>query len=120
MRIKGLTITELHRALDRVNKEQGYQLIFNRYPEKKGNFYNFTIRSKKSGIAGSRTGFTGRKLISASWHAHGYFFDEVLKMNNEAIIWSGKNKITSESGNWIDWNIGSLMYPMSYSETSIL
>ena len=120
MRVKGISENQLNTCLNKVNKEQGYELIYNREPEKKGNFLHFTIKSKKSGISGARYSASGRKLINASWHAHGYLFDAILELNPNSIIYSGTNKITFENGNWQDWNCGSMFEPCYMSETSIL
>lgn len=120
MKVKGITVNELSEALKTVNKAKGYKLIFNRFPDKTGNFLNFTIKSEKSGISGARISWSGRNMTSASWHAHGFLFDEILKINKEAIIHTGTQKITIDGGNWIDSNIGSNYQPCMYSETSIL
>lgn len=106
-------------ALENVNKEHGYKLTFNR-DEVKGDRFFFTIRSEKSGIPGARTSWSGRNMVSASWHAHGYLFDEIFKLEPDAVIWSGSQKITKDFGNWVDRNIGSRVDPCMYSETSIL
>ena len=52
----------------------------------------------------------------------GHFFEEVFKIAPEAEILSGsqhyirKMAITKDSGNWEDWNAGSMMYPAYMSE----
>ncbi len=104
-------------ALDRVNKEHGYNLEFKRF-EIKGKYVHFTIKSR-SGIAGARTSATGRNLAAASWHAHGYLFEEILKIEPEAVIYSLDRKIDIDGGNWEDMNVGSMMQPCMMSETSI-
>lgn len=118
MRTNASNITVIT-ALERVNQQHGYKLEFNRF-EKRGNWIHFTIQSEKSGIPGARTSHSGRNLVSASWHAHGYLFDEIFKIEPDAVIWSAGEKITREHGNWQDKNIGSIMQPCYYSETSIL
>jgi hypothetical protein len=105
-------------ALNNVNKAHNYQLSFNRF-EKKGKYYFFTIKSP-SKVSGARTSYSGRNLAKASWHAHGFIFDEIFKIEPEAIVYSGLSKITIEYGNWVDIQIGFRMNPMMYSETSIL
>lgn len=106
------------KALDNVNKEHGYKITFNRN-DQSGKWFNFTIKSEKSGIPGSRTSHSGRRLISASWHAHGYLFDAILAIDKKAIIKSLDKTIDINGGNWQDMNIGSMMCPMHMSETSI-
>jgi hypothetical protein len=121
MKVKGILIDQLTSCIENVNSKHGYKLIYNRYPERKGNYLHFTIRSEKSGIPGARTSHSGRNMVSASWHAHGYLFDEILNLNEDAIIKVGNNHtIDQNGGNWIDRNIGSLMNPVKFSQTSIL
>lgn len=105
-------------AIETVNKEQGYQIEFNRN-DQSGKWFNFTLKSK-SGIPGARTSHSGRNLACASWHAHGYVFDEIFKLDPNAVIVSVGEKITKDFGNWQDRNIGSMMNPCYFSETSIL
>ena len=120
MKVKNITTNQLKTALNMVNIKHGYKLIFNRFPEKKGNFLHFTIKSEESGISGARTSHSGRNLISASWHAHGYLFEEILAIEPTAIIKSLDKTIDINGGNWQDSNIGSQMRPMLFSDTSIL
>jgi hypothetical protein len=77
----------------------------------------FRLRVKDSRKKGARRGHTGRRLINACWHVHGEFFDALFKINPNATIQAaGTGIITNNSGNWIDRNIGSMMYPLYYSE----
>ena len=105
-------------AISAVNEKYGYQLELNR-DEYKGKWFHFTIKSK-SGIPGSRTSYSGRKLAAASWHAHGYLFATILDIEPDAVIVSLGKTINAEGGNWQDWNCGSMMEPIFMSETSIL
>ena len=109
---------EVLQAIDTVNKEHGYKIYLNR-DEQKGKWFHFTIKSP-SKVPGARISVTGRNLACASWHAHGYLFDEIFKLNESAVIWSGGEKITIEGGNWQDRNVGSYVHPVYFSETSIL
>jgi hypothetical protein len=119
MKVKNITENQLRNALNEVNKEQGSKLIFNREPEKIGNFIFFTIKSEKSGIVGSRVSHSGRKLTSASWHSHGFLFDKLLDINEEAIIKTATSTIDKNGGNWTDFNCGSMFEPVLMSSTSI-
>lgn len=124
MQIKNVSLSQLNAALRAVNRSHGYQLIWNRAPEAlnaKGTRFACTIRSKVSGIKGSRTSSTGRKLVSASWHAHGFFFESILAYAPNAVIRIGRNsgKVDQHGGNWRDFNIGSQMSPCMASSTSI-
>jgi hypothetical protein len=119
MKVKGLTTQQLQDAINTINKENDYKIIFNRYPEQKGNWLHFTIRSEFSKIPGARTAVSGRNLVSASWHAHGYLFDEIFEINKDAIVWSNGQKITSDSGNWQDKCL-SHWHGTMFSDLSIL
>lgn len=113
------TETQLRKALQTVNKQRGYKLRFNRF-DRKGKYVNFTIETD-SKIPGARKSHSGRNLPKASWHAHGFLFEEILKLNKESVIISkGTKKITINGGNWEDSNIGSMFKPCYFSETSIL
>jgi hypothetical protein len=104
-------------AIERVNLEHGYKIELNR-ADQKGKHFHFTIKSK-SGIPGARLSATGRNLAAASWHAHGYVMEEIFKIEPEAVIYSMGNRI--EPGfSWEDRNIGSILNPVNYSQTSIL
>ena len=120
MKVKGLTVHQLNEALRNVNKEYGYDLIWNREPEWQGNFLVFTIRSRTSKIPGAKTSWSGRASISASWHSHGYLFDAIFEICPDAIIKSLTKTITIDGGNWQDYNVGSMMQPQYASEQSIL
>lgn len=119
------TREELERALEIVNKKYGGNIIFNRMPEKRGSRTAFTIKVKSSKGPGHRRGFIhngeeGKRLASACWHAHGDLFDAIFKVNPEAVVIvggpNGKSKITASRGNWQDRNIGSMVYPIYFSE----
>ncbi len=119
MKVKGISKEELTECIENVNYKYGYKIIYNREPEKIGNYLNFTIRSEKSGIPGSRFSWSGRRTVSASWHAHGHLFDMILERCPDAIIWATRKKITKDGGNWQDWRCGSRLHPVMMSETSI-
>lgn len=58
---------------------------------------------------------------SACWHVHGDFFDILLDLNAKIVISAGAKKIYKNEygqtvGNWEDWNIGSVVHPIYYSE----
>jgi hypothetical protein len=105
-------------AIENVNKEKGYSIRLNR-ADYKGKWFNFTIDSP-SKIPGARISTMGRNLAKASYHAHGYLFDKIFKLDPNAVIYSLGKKITIENGNWEDTQIGNIYNPMYFSETSIL
>lgn len=122
MRTTNITADQITEALATVNKEHGYELTFNREPERKGKWLHFTIKSARSGIPGSRYSHSGRKLVSASWHAHGYLFEEMIRISPACIIKTGLHgsiTVDAGGGNWQDANVGSLFAPAMLSELSI-
>jgi hypothetical protein len=112
----------LDKALEIINKKYEGNVIYNRLPERKGNFYHFTLRVKSSHNLGHRIGFhptsTGknRRLVSACWHVHGDYFEAIFSIEPSAIIDVSTHRITKSFGNWQDRNIGSMMIPMYFSE----
>ncbi len=139
MRATHTTREALEKALAAVNKRYAGNIIFNRLDSASGTgtSFNFTLRCKDSKALGHRRGFPTfqgsgkapggtkrRRLPSACWHVHGYFFDALLAETPEAVIVTSgslanplpENKITIESGNWQDWDIGSQMNPYMMSE----
>jgi hypothetical protein len=106
-------------AINRVNEAKGYRIRLETDKQDR-KWYHFTIRSAESGIPGSRYSYSGRRLTAASWHAHGFIFDEIFKIEPDAVIKSLKKEITKDYGNWEDIKIGSMVCPMYMSETSIL
>jgi len=81
-----------------------------------------TLRVKDSHGKGAKLSYpnpsTGRQrhLINACWHVHGYFFEALLEINENIVIKTAGRTVDKNGGNWHDWNIGSMMYPMYYSE----
>lgn len=110
---------ELTKALEIINQKYNNNVIFNREPENiSSNSVRFTLKVKNSSEIGARRGFIprGRKMTSACWHVHGDFFEALLSINPKAVIKAGPKTIDINGGNWQDWNIGSIMQPMYYSE----
>ncbi len=110
----------MNRALAIVNQKYNGNIEFNRFSHE-GNGFRFTLRVINSRLPGARLGFTGKHLINACWHVHGNFFDALLNIYGHAKIKTAKRTIekTAEGqiiGNWEDWNIGSIMEPLYYSE----
>lgn len=121
--------SELRKALTAVNKIYKRNVEYNRAPEPRGKNLMFTLKVKDSSKPGHRLGFSNsftgkqRRMASACWHIHGDFFEALLKINPDAIIKTGagnKNQIYSKNGevfgNWEDSDIGSMAYPMFFSE----
>jgi len=120
MKIYNITIEQLNKALETINKKYDNNIIWNQSPEainNKGTAYRFTIRVKDSKKSGARRGQTGRRMINACWHVHGDLFDTIFEIAPQAKIRSGNELIiTIDNGNWQDRNIGSMMRPLYHSE----
>lgn len=115
MRTNG-TLKQLEQALMEVNKKYEGNIIWKREPERKGKELHFTLRVKNSRGPGAKISINGRHLISACWHVHGNFFDELLEQDPTIYIKAMRRKITSNEGNWVDWKEGSLYNPIYASE----
>ena len=116
MKARNCTIKDLEKALVMVNKKYHKNVCFKNI-EQSGRMVTFTLRVNNSRDKGARISHSGRHIPAACWHVHGDFFESLFKIKPEAVIVSqGNKKITKDSGNWQDWNIGSIIYPMFYSE----
>lgn len=111
---------QVEMAIDAVNEKYGYKLQMRNDKQISKNRFQFTLRSEKSGIPGSCYTHSGRRTVNASWFAHGYFFEELFKIDPDVVVWSRNNMITVDRGNWEDYNVGSIFSPVYASEQSIL
>jgi hypothetical protein len=115
------TIQELNQALAEVNKRFDGNIKFKNI-EQKGKKVNFTLTVISSFAPGHRLGCSltskgnQKKIAAACWHVHGYFFEELFKINPNAIVKTGDKTIDQNQGNWQDWNIGSISRPLNYSD----
>lgn len=121
MKAKNATIGDLENALQVVNQKYQGNIRFKRL-EQNGRGVNFTLTVNSSREPGHRLGFYGingkqKRVSAACWHAHGDFFDALFTIAPDAVVRSqGDKVITKHQGNWQDWNIGSQMQPMYFSE----
>jgi hypothetical protein len=123
MKIKNVTQNQLEMALKKINKEKYEEnVIWNRF-DPNGRGFNVTLRVKSSKSKGHSLGYyfppsghKARRLVSACWHVHGYFFEALLEVEPNVVIISRGNRIDKNGGNWEDWNAGSIMYPQYMSE----
>ena len=121
MIFKNVTESEMHQALELINKKYNNNIRFKSGPSRKGRSLTatLTVNSTQDGARGYRRGHAGRKIAAACWHVHGDFFDALIDINPDAIIvtgLTGKKIINKDGGNWQDENIGSQVNPMYYSE----
>ena len=123
MLIKGATEEQIHEALAKANQEFDSNLEFNNFEyigHTRGGMqkHRVTLRVIDSRGKGARLGFpnytTGRQrhLVSACWHVHGTFFDALPEGTT---IQTGQHTI-EPGDSWNDWDIGSMIRPMYYSE----
>ena len=130
MKIYNVSKQIIEIAMREVNKKYNNNIIFNPLHElrplnKKGTAFSFTIRCLSSKNKGHRTcrryDFSGevheRKHISACWHVHGDLFDTIFDLSPNAKIYTGGFCYRSKSDNWQDKNIGSMMFPVYFSES---
>ena len=115
MQVKA-TEQEIKQALELVNKDFDNNLTFNNFESLSETRFRVTLRVRDSHKKGSKLSYSGRHLISACWHAHGYFFEALLSLNPKAIIKTALATITNENGNWQDRNLGSIFEPRYFSE----
>jgi hypothetical protein len=124
---KNVSQTDLMNALLIVsNRLYDGNVIFKNLA-KIGNRYSFTLRVKDSKKPGhrlhiNRFGGKNRRTPAACWHVHGDFFEALFSINPNAEIQSsgpnGKMVITKHNhNNWTDWNVGSQVFPVFYSES---
>ena len=114
---KNCTIRDLEAALKLTNDKYDNNITWNNGPYYTTNTaIRFTLKCKSSKGPGSKRGFNWRHLISACWHVHGDFFDNLFKINKNTIIISLNKPITKEQGNWEDFNTGSICNPRYASE----
>ena len=115
MVIKNTTQVEMHEALKALNIKYDNNIIFE-YIKPIGRRQQFRLRVKDSNNKGARRGTTGRRMINACWHTHGHYYEELFKVQPDAIIKAAQFTIDKDQGNWQDWNAGSRIDPQYMSE----
>ena len=115
---KHVTTDEMFKALRALNGKYQDNVRFRDQPVWQKGGYNFRLTVVAKDGAGTRLAPSGwRKVGGACWHVHGHFFEELFKVNPEAVVISGGTlKITKDYGNWEDRNIGSQACPRYFSE----
>jgi hypothetical protein len=126
---RNCSIKDLEQALKDTNVSYDNNVTWNRKPEKVGTGFRFTLRVKDSKKPGHRLAqSSGNRMVSACWHVHGDFFDNLLSENPAAVVLTGakghriyadgvdKNGDPEVIGNWKDYQIGSMANPLMFSE----
>lgn len=124
MKYRNCTREDLWAALDKVNERYNNNITFNRIDNA-----NFTLKVHDYTGPGHRVHIRYENVFSndpqecrrrssyACWHVHGHFFDALFEIAPDAVVYSLNEKITKDKGNWVDRNIGSMMYPVYFSES---
>lgn len=104
---------DIQKALDTANKEFDNNLEFNNFQRLSDSRHRVTLRVKSSRGKGARLGHDQRRhLISACWHAHGTFFDNLP----EGTRIQTRGNTTYAGDRWEDFDIGSIVAPYYMSE----
>lgn len=86
MKVRGLDKPDVRRALESANRNYGGNLTFSRAPEQYGNFVIFTLRVTDSSGPGAQRSESGRKTVSACWHAHRDLMNAIFWRAPDAIL----------------------------------
>jgi hypothetical protein len=116
MIFKNCTKNQMIQALAKVNERYANNIRFKQGPDAVGRRLRATLTVVSSRTPGGRRSHTGRRIAAACWHVHGWFFEALFCIEPKTVIESYGNRIDAYGGNWQDRNIGSIMYPMNYSE----
>ena len=117
MQARNCTMAQVEEALSKINVEYNNNVMFKRIDQENSKCIGFTLRVKNSSGAGAKIGYTGRKTVNACWHVHGDFFNALIEVNPGVVIKSLGKTIDINGGNWKDWNIGSRVDPVLYSQS---
>lgn len=107
----------LRAALARVNEKYAQNITFRDVKQISKNRIQFTLRSVNSRASGAGMSYSGRRMPTACWHAHGDFFEALFAVDPLAWVRSRGRMINVEHGNWEDRNVGSQIHPLAHSES---
>jgi hypothetical protein len=123
MLVRNVKENQLRDAIDKTNKEfeGNVRLLDIRRANSKGTHWRLRLgvwnnrgRGAKLSIRYDLDGKEYvRHLSYACWHVYGTFMDNLPE--GTSILISGRTKHPGE--HWDDWNIGSLMFPVYFSES---
>lgn len=119
MQIKDTTLDAMYKALEYTNRETGFELEFVAEPRRinaRGTSFQFRLRAINSHANGARHSWSGRRTVSACWHAHRDFFYVMFRFSPNAVIKTMMATYTAENFDQTypptgDVNIGSQMQP---------
>lgn len=123
MRVKGISELDLALIVGHVSRVfYAGNLIFKREPETIGRFVHFTLRVKDSKGPGARRSHSGRRLVSACWHAHRDVMVELFDFAPDALLvtamarYEGREGFLREYPGTGSVNLGSAFEPMAYRD----
>lgn len=114
VKVYDCTQAEIEKALRVTNLFFEGNLLFAKL-EPHRHYCDVRLRVANSRGKGARRGYSGRRITSACWHAHGSFID-ALPLATKVVTSLGT---TYPDNAWQDTNIGSVMRPMMYSEACL-
>ncbi len=124
MNVRRISQATMIEAMERVNAVYDNKIEY-LYIEPEGTGFAFRIRATNKRGPGSKfsaSSFTlkdgsRRRVMGACWHVHGLLFDTIIELSPGSWITTGAaGRIDVNGGNWHDYNIGSMMYPMDASQ----
>lgn len=120
MKVKGITESELRQIVSDVSEfYYDGNLTFKREPETIGNFVHFTLRVNDSSGEGARRSGSGRRTVSACWHAHKRVMLDIFGENPDAILvsalarYEGQGDFLAKYEATGDTNVGSMAAPVA-------
>ena len=122
MKLKNVSENQLLSALLEVADQYDANVIFNREPERKGNFLHFTLKVKDSSGPGARRSHSGRKLASACWHVHRDLMMLIFDRHPDAILvtalarYEGRDDFYNKFEATGNVNIGSQFQPITMQD----
>ncbi len=127
MIIKHATEQGIRDALQATQAQFDQNLEFRENTPERKSSHSFRVRLGVKSSHGKGAGISQRyyldgtchakHLVSACWHVHGRFFEHLFHVCPVAIVYARGNRITDTEGNWEDYNVGSIMFPVYASES---
>lgn len=117
MKIKGLTEGQLQEII----READENIIFNREPERIGNFLHFTLRVVSSKGAFAKVSVSGRRSVALCWHGHRDVMRVIFDRYPKALLvtamarYDGREGFESEYPATGQQNAGSAFNPMPFA-----
>lgn len=115
-KVYGVDRLMIYDALNIINNKYDNNIIFKQEPtniSQRNRGYNFSLRVKNSSEIGAGKTRLGHRSVSACWHVHGDFYDELFDSGAKRITTSFFHNIDmrSKEDNWRDYNTGSEWFP---------